>query len=303
MSVASTLEQQMLDLINAERAAVGVAPLVLDQRLNASAEDHSEWMLVSDVFSHTGQGGSSAGDRMRDAGFDFSGTWSWGENIAWQSVRGAPGYADDVENLHDALMNSPGHRKNILSSNFEAVGLGIEVGNFNGWNAVTVTQNFAKTGAELEFDPYTGGSGGGSTPPPAAPAPTAPPVAEAPSGGNRAPNVTADDVVLVAGKSSLKKVSVANILSVKDPDGDPVDQFEFRDSTGATNFRMKGIGLIDASDGYVVDAEDLGRVLVKRDFRPSEQTLEVRASDGEDWGAWESFTLTTLSLDDWNALA
>ncbi|MGR3760597.1 CAP domain-containing protein [Roseobacteraceae bacterium NS-SX3] len=162
MSQASTLERQMLELINNERTSRGLQPVQLELRLNESSEDHSSWMLAQDVFSHTGAGGSSAGDRMRAAGFDFSGSWTWAENIAWQSERGAPGLADDVTDLHNSLMNSPGHRANILSPNVEVIGIGIEQGNFNGWDAVMVTQNFARTSAPLQLDTGTGGGSGGS---------------------------------------------------------------------------------------------------------------------------------------------
>ena len=60
MSTASTFEQEMLDLINEERTSRGLNPLKLETQLNESAEDHSEWMLETDTFSHTGAGGSSA---------------------------------------------------------------------------------------------------------------------------------------------------------------------------------------------------------------------------------------------------
>jgi len=104
MSIATDVERQMLDLINAARANAGLPPLQLALDLNEAAEDHSTWMLETDRFSHTGIGGSSAGDRMADAGFDFAGSWSWGENIAWQSERGAPGISDDVADLFDRPM-------------------------------------------------------------------------------------------------------------------------------------------------------------------------------------------------------
>ena len=159
MSQASELERQMLDLINAERSAYGLNPVQLELRLNASAEDHSEWMLAQNVFSHTGVDGTNAGERMSDASFQFSGSWSWAENIAWQTARGAPGLADDVVNLHGSLMNSSGHRANILNASVEVIGIGIEQGNFNGWDAVMVTQNFARTGAAVELDTGTGSGG------------------------------------------------------------------------------------------------------------------------------------------------
>lgn len=163
MSQASTVEREMLELINEERTSRGLNPLQLEQRLNDSAETHSEWMLDADVFSHTGEGNSSAGDRMRDAGFQFSGQWRWAENIAWQSERGSSGISDDVANLHQSLMNSPGHRANILNPQLEYIGIGVEVGNYNGWSAVMVTQNFAATSANVILDGETGGD---VTPPP-----------------------------------------------------------------------------------------------------------------------------------------
>lgn len=161
MSNANELELEMLELVNAERASAGLDPLTLNTALNASAEDHSQWMLESDTFSHTGQGGSSAGDRMGDAGFSFEGSWQWAENIGWQSERGDEGFSDDVAMIHDGLMNSPGHRANILDPNLEEIGIGVEIGEFTSgsmdWEAVMITQNFATTAADTssQVDPGT----------------------------------------------------------------------------------------------------------------------------------------------------
>ncbi|MEP5951225.1 MAG: CAP domain-containing protein, partial [Lentilitoribacter sp.] len=68
MSQASALEQQMLALVNAERAQVGVAPLTFDDTLNTAAEDHSSWMLENNIFDHEGAGGSEPMGRIIDAG-------------------------------------------------------------------------------------------------------------------------------------------------------------------------------------------------------------------------------------------
>lgn len=165
MSVASSFERQMLDLINQERTSRGIDPLTLELRLNEASEDHSTWMDDSLVFSHTGVNGSDPGDRMRDAGFVFSGNWTWGENIAYQSERGAPVISDDVVDLHNSLMNSPGHRANILNPNFELIGIGIEEGANRGFDAVYVTQNFARTSAPVQLD------GGGAPDPEPTPTP------------------------------------------------------------------------------------------------------------------------------------
>lgn len=146
MSVANQYEQQMLDLINKERAAAGLSPLVFNSHLNDASEEHSAWMLETDTFSHRGADGSSARDRIEDSGYELTGRWRTGENIAWVSERGQDGYSDEVVKLHNNLMNSPEHRANILNPNFKEIGIGIEVGDFveNGKTvqAVMVTQNF-----------------------------------------------------------------------------------------------------------------------------------------------------------------
>lgn len=281
MSYASDLERGMLELINQERAAEGLGALTLELRLNDAAEDHSTWMLDTDTFSHTGVNGSNPGDRMRDADFEFSGSWTWGENVAWQSSRGAAGYEDDVANLHVALMNSPGHRANILNGNFEVIGIGVEVGDYDGWNAVMVTQKFARTGAELQLD--TG-------------------IAPAQPIQNSAPTLVIEDVTL--GKAAGgKREKLENVLTASDADGDAVVWYELRDTAGRDNYIFKGQGKIDADDPYRVDAADLDMIRVRNNKKEGDTTLEVRAFDGETVSDWEAFTLTTLSADDWQALA
>ncbi|SFE28413.1 CAP domain-containing protein [Nitrosomonas sp. Nm166] len=146
MSQANAYEQYMLELINAERAKVGAQPLAFDGNLNEAAENHSSWMIATDTFSHTGAGGSSAGDRMEAAGYTFSGSWTWGENIAWRSTRTPSGLVDEVEQLHTSLMNSSGHRANILNDNFREIGVGLEVGSYKSYEGAFVTQDFARTG-------------------------------------------------------------------------------------------------------------------------------------------------------------
>ena len=152
MSQASVLEQEMLALVNAERAKVGVDPLTFDDNLNSSAEDHSSWMLENDIFDHTGVDGTDPEDRIVDAGYVLEGTWTVGENIGWHSTGGEPGLSDDVVLVHEGLMNSPAHKAAILNPLFTEIGIGIEDGDFfadgQNWDSVMVTQNFGTTEAE-----------------------------------------------------------------------------------------------------------------------------------------------------------
>src|SRR4051812_46327066 len=96
MAQPSVYEQFMLELVNAERAKAGLQPLAFDSSLLASSENHSRWMISADQFSHTGSGGSTPTERMQAAGFQFTGSWSSAENIAWASTRAPAGLQDEV---------------------------------------------------------------------------------------------------------------------------------------------------------------------------------------------------------------
>ena len=271
MAKATPAERMMLDLINAEREAAGLDPLRLEQRLNESSEAHSDWMLRADEFDHVGQGGTSAGERMREAGFPFEGAWTWGENIALQSERGAPGLADDVADLHRSLMDSPGHRANILKPQFEVIGIGIERGEYKGFDAVVVTQNFARSDAPMRFD-------GGAAPRPD-PEPTAP-VA------NAAPVLEVDDFVLRPGQYHR----LAKHVDYADADGDPAARYEIEALSGGARVIVGG-RTVDASEGHVLDARDLASLTVRLDASGEDQAFRMRAHDGDRWGAWDAFEI------------
>lgn len=155
-STATADERYLLDLVNATRTARGLQPLELERHLNASAERHSKWMLREDVFSHTGQGGSSVSDRVRATGFEMTGSWMVAENLAYVSIDGDGSLRDEVRQLHQNLMNSSGHRANILSERADLVGIGLEVGQFNlngrDYKVLMLTQNFAATGGRYDID-------------------------------------------------------------------------------------------------------------------------------------------------------
>jgi Ca2+-binding RTX toxin-like protein len=146
MSQPTALEQYLLELINAERAKAGVQPLAFDGNLNGAADGHNTWMIGTDTFSHTGSGGSSSTQRMKDAGYALTGSWATGENIAWATTRSPAGLQDEVSLLHQNLMNSSGHKANILNGNFREVGLGFEAGEYNGRESAFITEDFARSG-------------------------------------------------------------------------------------------------------------------------------------------------------------
>ncbi|KJS82352.1 MAG: hypothetical protein JM58_15200 [Peptococcaceae bacterium BICA1-8] len=106
-------EQEMLELINKARKEAGVAPLVMDSSLVKVARIKSQDMIDKKYFAHNSPTYGSPFEMMDSFGIKYRYA---GENLAGHySVSGA----------HEALMNSSGHRKNILNSNFTHIGIGI----------------------------------------------------------------------------------------------------------------------------------------------------------------------------------
>ena len=140
---ATAYEVYMVELVNAERAELGIAPLAINDRLNAAADAHSDAMLARNFFAHDDPNGSTLGTRIAATGYGYRAA---AENIAWGSTRGAPGLTDEVELLHDGLMNSPGHYRNIMNSSYAEIGIGVRQGPFTAasgtWDAAMITQNF-----------------------------------------------------------------------------------------------------------------------------------------------------------------
>lgn len=135
-------EWKMFNLVNQERKKVGLPQLQWDYHLAESARIHAELMAERSLFTHQLPGEAASNDRMGAAGARFDES---GENIALGDV--AP---DVVEVLHGSLMNSPGHRANILSSTYNAVGLAIVAHK----GQTFVTEDFAHTVATYSDEQF-----------------------------------------------------------------------------------------------------------------------------------------------------
>jgi uncharacterized protein YkwD len=112
-AVAPTFEDQVVQLINLQRAQAGCPALQVVPELSLAARQHSEDMATNDFFSHTGSDGSRPWDRMQQAGYNWS--------TAAENIAGAAGTPADVVAL---WMNSPSHRANILDCGLRDTGLG-----------------------------------------------------------------------------------------------------------------------------------------------------------------------------------
>lgn len=121
------LEHAMMDMVNAERAKAGLSALKWNDDLANVSRAHAAEMRDKNYFSHDSptRGLTTHLDRYRAAGHTSPRVIA--ENIfrAW----GSPKQVDlsDVQKGHDALMNSPGHRANILYRDVTNIGIGIAV--------------------------------------------------------------------------------------------------------------------------------------------------------------------------------
>lgn len=107
-------EIEMFNLINTERKKAGVKSVRFDETLRVAAREYGEELFMTGVFSHySASDHASPAERLDRHAIEYIVT---GENLA---------YAPDVQVAHTGLMNSEGHRRNILSQVFNKVGIGV----------------------------------------------------------------------------------------------------------------------------------------------------------------------------------
>lgn len=113
-------EVNMIDLVNKERVKVGLEKLTLDSKLRDVGRSHSGDMFKRGYFSHYSPENETVADRAVSAGIDFL---IIGENLA---------FSPSLEAAHRGLMNSEGHRANILSKDYHKIGVGVMDGGVYG---------------------------------------------------------------------------------------------------------------------------------------------------------------------------
>ncbi|MBI2601370.1 CvpA family protein [Candidatus Daviesbacteria bacterium] len=120
ITVEPATEQAMANFVNRERVSRGLKELAFDPALQAVARSHSADMFKRGYFSHYSPEGQTVADRAISTNTDFN---VIGENLA---------YAPNLDLAHRGLMDSPGHRANILSEDFGRIGIGIYDGGVYG---------------------------------------------------------------------------------------------------------------------------------------------------------------------------
>ena len=116
---ATDMELRMFNLMNQERAAAGLPPLVLEAGLTKIARTRSHQLIDQGYFAHTDPYGYSMYVELL-AHFGYT-SYAWaGENLAMNNYD----VSESPERATKSLMNSPTHRANILATDFFRVGIG-----------------------------------------------------------------------------------------------------------------------------------------------------------------------------------
>ncbi|WP_105616555.1 stalk domain-containing protein [Vallitalea okinawensis] len=123
-------EKEIFDLTNVERVNKGLQPYTWEDDVTVIAREHSKDMSDNSYFSHTNLQGQAPWDRAKQAGINYS---YYGENIAM-------GQKNAIYVIN-GWMNSSGHRKSILSSDYTGLGVGVWFANDD---QPYYTQNFIK---------------------------------------------------------------------------------------------------------------------------------------------------------------
>lgn len=113
LTVDAANETAMFNMVNAERVKRGVTALTWRNDLVPVARAHAQDMWERKYFSHFSPEGKDVGDRLNEGGIKYQ---LAGENLA---------LAPTLQTAHTGLMNSEGHRRNILDPEFKKVGIGV----------------------------------------------------------------------------------------------------------------------------------------------------------------------------------
>lgn len=120
----------IINLVNRERTSRGLNTLIINRELEIAAQWKADDMLEKDYWEHY-HNGKSPWQWMREAGYQYIDA---GENLAIDF--------DELEPMHNAWMNSPTHRDNIINSKYKEAGVGIAKGDFEGHDTIIVVQMF-----------------------------------------------------------------------------------------------------------------------------------------------------------------
>lgn len=122
----------VIKFTNIEREKAGLPLLKENIKLNSSAEVKAKDMNARQYFAHESPTGEGVADLAKNAGYDYI---EIGENLALGNFK-------NDQALIEAWMNSPGHRENILNSQYQEIGVSVIRGTYEGRNTWFAVQHF-----------------------------------------------------------------------------------------------------------------------------------------------------------------
>lgn len=111
------MESRITDQINQIRAEKHLNRLETSPDIARVARKYARRMVIEDFFSHYGPAGDSVADRVKEAGLDY--------RMVGENIFGSYNMDDPAGAAVKKWMQSPGHRKNILTPEFTQTGVGI----------------------------------------------------------------------------------------------------------------------------------------------------------------------------------
>jgi len=133
-ALAAVSGGSLVSLANTSRTQAGLATLSTNSQLEQAAAMKAADMFTNQYFAHTSPQGKTPWDFISAAGYNYVYA---GENLAI-------GYTNSSE-LHNAWMNSPSHRENIMNPNFRDIGIAVVDGDYEGAPTTIVVQEFGST--------------------------------------------------------------------------------------------------------------------------------------------------------------
>ncbi len=134
LGYASNIEvSSLLRYTNERRAQIGLKPLTLNKELSEAAFNKANHMFSDGYWAHVSPGGTKPWDFILSEGYDYIYA---GENLA----KNFSNSSDVVQAWYD----SPTHRDNLLSPNYDDIGFAVVNGTLDGYETTIVVQMFGR---------------------------------------------------------------------------------------------------------------------------------------------------------------
>lgn len=124
-------EQQIIEATNSFRQALGLHPLLNDEKLSQAAQAKAEDMVKNKYFDHSTPTGELFSAFINRSGYTYR---QAGENLALHHAT--------IDSLIQAWLLSPGHKANIVNANYNDIGIGVAYGTIDGRDGWFVVQLF-----------------------------------------------------------------------------------------------------------------------------------------------------------------